>query len=405
MSSISCSDIFEECKKIIFERLFNSIKKENVISVILYGSIAMSKERYKYHDGKLRLDSDIDLLIVIKRSAITRAGILLGAMSSNITKELNEKGLSLSKIDCSITTEKRLLDASPSLFYSQIKHGGSSIFGKDLVASMPDYSVNQIPNSDYIRFLMWVMIRSLESFITVDFTKEKTANDDNDSYHCLLVYLEKLTVTMIRVLLIKDNVYPNIWGPIDFNDLKIKLNLNLLTYSRIFDNLLKSYEELLLARSPEKENSLSLCDVKKYWIRTLDQFILTLKIFLPHEIVNPPCSNSMWIRSMLLGDKTAMPKSRLKRLIFARLLEFNLITSESLRKTIGRNYMYLSLYQHFLLSASILSSLPTEEHKQDHFRREFHSKKSRLRLGDKISHFRGLTSVILLGSPPGLSMK
>jgi len=404
LSSISRHNIVEECKKIVFERLFNCIKRENVISVILYGSIASNQERYKSHDGKLWLESDIDLLVVVKSSTIRRSGILLRGLSSKITKELKEKELCLSKIDCSITTEKRLLNAPPNLYYSHIKHGGKSIYGKDLVASMPDYSDSQIPNSDFLRSLMWSMIRSLESFIAVDFTKEKTHNDD-DSYHCLLVCLEKLTVRMIRVLLMKNDVYRNNWEPLDINDLKVKVKLNRLEHSQIIDNLLKSYEELTLVINPENEKNLSLHDARKYWKRTLYQFNFTMKIFLPHEIIAGPHSNSKWIRSLLLGDKGVMPKSKLKRFIFARLLEINIITSASLRKTIGTNYVYLSLYQHFLSSASLLSSETTEEYEQEHYRREFHSKTSTLRLVGKISNFRSLAYVILIGSPPGLNMK
>jgi predicted nucleotidyltransferase len=380
MSSTLSHTIVEECKNMVLKHVLDDINRENLVSLILFGSIARDEPRFRYHDEKLFLDSDIDLLVVVKSSAIRRSMILLRGLSEKITSELRENKLMLSEIELAITTEEKLLNAPPSTYYMHLKRCGKVIFGKDLVSSMPNYRNSQIPYNQLLRYLFENMTKTLKTFLNSDFSKQKT-HSESDSYRSLLNSVEKLTAIMIRVVLMKEDVYPNPWiGPSDFINLKTKEKVHRSEYSRILDNLLNSYGELLAARDQYEEENLSLDDVKKYWARVVDQFNLTLGVLLPSSLndilLTSSTANIMLTKSSLSGDKSE---------------------ASAIRRIVGNNYIYLSLYRLFISSPSILESVSNRENEQERYRRQFNSKKSRLQVIKRLLNFWRLSYCIFIG--------
>jgi predicted nucleotidyltransferase len=380
MSSTLSHAIVEESKNMVLKHVLEYLSRENLVSLILYGSIARDEPRFKYHDEKLFLVSDIDLLIVVKRSAIRRSIILLRGLSEKITTELRESKLMLSEIEIAITTEEKLLNAPPSAHYMHLKRCGKVIFGKDLVRSMPDYRNSQIPNNQLLRYLFLNMIKTLEYFVNADYSKQKT-HSSCYSYGNLLKSVEKLTAIMIRVVLMKEDVYPNPWiGPSDFINLKTKEKVHRSEYSLILDNLLNSYGELMAARDQYGEENPSLESVKKYWARVVDQFNLTLGVLLPFGLNDIPLTsrstNILLTKNSLSGDKSA---------------------ASAIRRIVGNNYIYFSLYRLFISSPSILESVPNKENEQERYRREFNSKKSRLQVINRLLNFWRLSYCIFIG--------
>src|SRR5437867_10394242 len=112
---MSASDLLiNNFTKIILERIFCILGEENVISVILLGSVGRNQASYRYVDGNLFLESDMDLLVVVKRSAFLKSLILIKRIANKLTSELRKKGL-LSYVSLSVTTEQYLLNAPPSI--------------------------------------------------------------------------------------------------------------------------------------------------------------------------------------------------------------------------------------------------------------------------------------------------
>src|SRR5574339_272022 len=151
---MSRPEIIENCKKITVEYLIGTIGRDNIVSIILYGSVARHEESYKYVNGKPYLESDIDVLVVVRSKAVAvRLLIILKRLSNNITNELR-KQLSLSHVHLSITTESRLLLTHPNYFHLHLKLNGKVIFGKELIGLMPSYGYDhykEIPVSQLNR--------------------------------------------------------------------------------------------------------------------------------------------------------------------------------------------------------------------------------------------------------------
>src|SRR5713226_5427272 len=112
---MSASDLLiNNFTKIILERIFCVLGEKNVISVILLGSVGRNQASYRSIDGNLFLESDMDLIVVVRRVAFLKSLILVKRTANKLTSELRKKGL-LSSVSLSVTTEEYLLNASPSI--------------------------------------------------------------------------------------------------------------------------------------------------------------------------------------------------------------------------------------------------------------------------------------------------
>ena len=269
---MSHPEIIEKCKKVIIQSLLDVIGQGNIVSVILYGSVARNEESYKYKDGKLYLESDIDVIVVVKnRIVVLKSWLRLKGLCNMISDELRKNWL-LSFVNLSVTTENRLLHASPYPFHLHLKLNGEVIFGKELISLMPAYGYEVYKNipipslCNLIFCYMMALVRMLalsgiiEGTITVD------------GHNSVLKSIRKLTLFMIRAIIIKDSIPLN---PYNLTEIKTKRKLHELTNSSIFDDLLDSYDDIELCNSIE---NCSMAEIERCLVRVIKHFNSTVAI-------------------------------------------------------------------------------------------------------------------------------
>ena len=265
---MSHPEIIENCKKITVEYLIGAIGRDNIVSIILYGSVARHEESYNYVNGKPYLESDIDVLVVVKNKAIALKGLIrFKHLCSVITNELKKKYL-LSNVNLAITTEDRLLNAYHNVFNLFLKLDGKVIFGKELIGLMPNFEFDEIPVDNLYRMIIGHMIfvvRNIASSGILD------GNITTDGYNSILKSIRKLTLFLLRVIIIKDSLPVN---PYDITEIKAKRNLY-QTKNSIYDDLLNSYEDIKLCDSRE---NCSMVELQKYIVRVITQFNSTVTI-------------------------------------------------------------------------------------------------------------------------------
>src|SRR5919198_3587136 len=197
------SDIINECINVIVSYLFDFIGDKNIISVILTGSVARNQATYRYVKGKLALESDLDLVVVVKYVAIIKSFILIKCLSKKVTSDLVKRGLIVSHVSFSVTTEKALLHSGPSIFYQDLSVNGKVIFGKDIRSSFRSYKINKIPIQDLYRLLFNRMVESLEALVLSGALEGKL---DEYSFDLIFKSLRKMNFALIQVMLIKEGI-------------------------------------------------------------------------------------------------------------------------------------------------------------------------------------------------------
>ena len=269
---MSRPEIIESCKKVIIQYLLDVIGQKNIVSIILYGSVARNEESYNYKGGKLYLESDIDVMVVVKnRIVVIRSWLGLKRLCSEISDILRKDWL-LSFVNISITTEDRLLRATLNDFHLHLKLNGKAIYGKDLIARMSSYGnreYRQIPVSQ----LKWTIfahmvkvVRSVASSGIID------GNVSVDGYNSILKSIRKLTLFMIRDIIIKDSIPLN---PYNLSDIKTRRQLYIIKNAELFDDLLKSHDDIKLKDSKE---DCSIDEIGRCLARVINQFNLTIEI-------------------------------------------------------------------------------------------------------------------------------
>jgi predicted nucleotidyltransferase len=269
---MSHPEIVERCKKVIIQYLLDAIGQKNIVSIILYGSVARNEESYNYKDGKLYLESDIDVMVVVKNKIVVIQSWLGLKRLCNEISDILRKDWLLSFVNISITTEDRLLNVIPNDFHLHLKLNGKTIYGKELVALMPSYGnaeYRQIPDSQ----LKWTIfahmvkvVRSVASSGIIDGTVSV------DGYNSILKSIRKLTLFMIRDIIIKDSIPLN---PYNISDIKMRRQLYKIKNAELFDDLLKSHDDIKLKDSKED------CSIDEIWtrlVRVINQFNSTIEI-------------------------------------------------------------------------------------------------------------------------------
>jgi predicted nucleotidyltransferase len=269
---MSHPEIIDNCKKIIIQYLIDAIGRENIVSVILYGSVARNEETYKCRDGKLYLDSDLDVIVVVKnRTVVIKLWLSIKNFSKRISEELR-KNRSLSHVNLSIKTESGLLHASPNAFDLHLKVNGKVIFGKELISLMPNYGYEEYKNipipslCNMIFCHMMALVRMLalsgiiEGKITVD------------GYNSVLKSIRKLTLFMLRAIIIKDSIPLN---PYNLTEIKTKSRLIEIKNSEIFHDLLKSYDDI---KSIDTKEDFCIAELERYLARVIRQFNSTIAV-------------------------------------------------------------------------------------------------------------------------------
>jgi predicted nucleotidyltransferase len=281
---MSHPEIIDNCKRITVEHLIEAIGRGNIVSIILYGSVARNEESYKYVNGKPYLESDLDVLVVVKNKVIVvKSWILLNGLCKNISGELRKRWL-LSRVNLSITTEDRLLNEYPDDFHLHLKLSGKVIFGKELIGLMRSYEYDQykeIPITQLNRTIfghMILLVRSIAASVIMQ--KNITA----DGYDSVLKSIRKLTLFMIQVIIIKDSIPLN---PLDLTEIKTKKRLYDTNNSALFDNLLDSYKDIKLRESKE---DWTIFDIQECLVRVISQFNSTVASLtgINYPLINLP---------------------------------------------------------------------------------------------------------------------
>ena len=269
---MSHPEIIESCKKIIIEYLFDAIGQQNIVSIILYGSVSRNEESYRNVDGKLYLESDIDVLVVVKnRIVVINSWIKLKHLCHTISEKLRKNWL-LSYVTVSVTTEDRLLEANQEmnlLFLHHLKHNAKVIFGKELIGLMPSYEYRDIALRDLSSMIFGHMTKLVRKIALSGIIEE---NITTDAYNSILKSIRKLTLFMIRAIIMKDGIPLNPWN---LTEIKSKKSLYHIKNSLIFEDLLRSYDDIKLSDS---KKDCSMIEIKRCLVRVISQFNSTIAI-------------------------------------------------------------------------------------------------------------------------------
>jgi predicted nucleotidyltransferase len=266
---MSHPEIIESCKKIIIEYLFDVIGQQNIVSIILYGSVSRNEESYRKVDGKLYLESDIDVLVVVKnRIIVINSWIKLKHLCYTISEKLRKNWL-LSGVTVSVTTEDRLLKLGASTFTLHLKQDAKVIFGKELIGLMPSYEYRDISVATLCRMLLGYMISLVRKIALSGIIEE---NITTDAYNSILKSIRKLTLFMIRAIIMKDGIPLNPWN---LTEIKSKKSLYHIKNSLIFEDLLSSYDDIKLSDS---KKDCSMIEIKRCLVRVISQFNSTIAI-------------------------------------------------------------------------------------------------------------------------------
>jgi predicted nucleotidyltransferase len=276
---MSQPEIIQNCKRIIIEYLFDVIGQPNIVSIILYGSVSRNEESYRNVDGKLYLESDIDVLVVVRnRIVVINSWIKLKQLCHVISEELRKNWL-LSHVTVSVTTEDRLLKANQEmnfLFLHSLKRNAKVIFGKELIGLMPSYEYSDIPLRDLSRMIFGHMTKLVRNIALSGIIEERITVD---AYNSILKSIRKLTLFMIRAIIMKDGIPLNPWN---LTEIKAKKSLYQIKNSFVFEDLLRSYDDIKLSDS--KKNC-SMVEIKRCLVRVISQFNSTIAILT--EIDDP----------------------------------------------------------------------------------------------------------------------
>jgi predicted nucleotidyltransferase len=263
---MSHPEIIDNCKKITIQYLIDAIGRDNIVSIILYGSVSRNEESYKYVNGKLFLESDIDVMVVVKnRIVVVKSWLGLKSLCNMISDELR-KNWSLSFVTISITTENRLLRASPDDFHLHLKLNGKVIFGKELIALMPSYGYVEYKDIPLAQLKTTVFGHMMNVVRYVALSGIIEGKITVDGYNSILKSIRKLTLFMIRTIIIKDSIPLN---PYDLSEIKTKRSLYQTKNSAMFHDLLDSYDEIKLSDSKEH---CSMAEMEKCLVRLIKQF-------------------------------------------------------------------------------------------------------------------------------------
>ena len=342
--TVTSSDLINECTNTILNYLIDSIGKQNIISVVLTGSVARHHETYKIIDGKLYLESDLDVLIVVKPLVVIKALTLAKPLSNKLTLVLRKNFL-LSHVSFSIATEKLLLRSEPSIIYQDLRLFGKVIFGKEKDSLFANYETKDIPLHDLYRLIFNRSIEALDEFVKGRIIGKKSMNSGNDS---ILRALEKLNFALIQTILIRHGILM-FKEPTE----KIKANIpNELKDSEILNTELICYENILKTR--KSTDAIDNTTIEKYWIKTISHVEMTIG-FLSGLKDSSTISN----KKLLFEEAGILKKSRLSSLIFLQFFRIYCL-KDILRPILfvlrfGSDFVYFPLYDLFLSSGNLLN--------------------------------------------------
>lgn len=336
-------DIIDECLAIVQQHLFDVIGRKNIVSVIITGSVARNQATYKYIDGHLYLESDLDLVVVVHRMAIIKSLILIKRLATRLNSELRKKYF-LSHVSLSVTTEKQLLRAGPSIFYQDLNLNGKVVSGKQLCGALTHYQTREIPAQDIYRLIFNRMVEALEALVSSGAIEKKITRDGID---LILEHMGKLTLALIQASLIKEGIL--VLSSSNLRDLEFK-NFQHLQNSDILNELLASYAQVVNLR--KTEGNCSVDEIEKYWVCVIRQVIITIERLACINNISPSSV------AKLFGCEGLGQRLRFSLIIFLQYCGLHSII-DLLRAIVyiirfGSTHFYVLLYELFLASALVM---------------------------------------------------
>jgi predicted nucleotidyltransferase len=357
---MSHPEIINACKKITIVNLIDAFGQVNIVSIILYGSVARNEESYKYVNGKPYLESDLDVLVVVKsKTIVVKSLIILRRLCRKITGELREKW-SLSHINLSFTTENRLLLTRPNFYHLGLKLNGKVIFGKELIGLMPSYGYDRYKEIPIFNLTTNIFGHMISIVSNIASSGIFDGNTTTEGYNSILKSIRKLTLFLLRVIIIKRALPVN---PYDLTEIKSKRNL-LQTKISICDDLLNSYEDIKLCDSRVE---CSMVELEKYLVRVITQFNLTITVLtgITYPFVTLP-------EKLLFGQVPLI--SRLEYCAYVFLMNLDATFTMDLIKFMiliigGAESINLRYYNLFVSSSNLIKTTNDENENADTFQK------------------------------------
>jgi dimeric dUTPase (all-alpha-NTP-PPase superfamily) len=195
--------------------------------------------------------------------------------------------------------------------------------------------------------------------------KESGIMDGNitkDGYNSILKSIRKLTLFMIRGLIIKESIPLN---PYDLTEIKMKKRLIHTNNSRLFNELLDSYDDLELS---ESKAAYSISEMQKHMVRVIRQFNSIIAIFTG---TNNPIGDLS--KSLIFGHFPFI--RRLEYVIYIFLTNVTSSRKMGIFKymlimTLNPHDMYTSYYDLFITSPRLMNP-SNEENDNSYLQREY----------------------------------
>jgi predicted nucleotidyltransferase len=338
---LSDSHLIPEYQDLIVKYIVDGIGQKKVRAIILTGSLARNQASFKKINGKVILASDIDLVIVVKSTALLKSLGVIKEMSSKITDRLC-KFQFISQVSFSVITEESLAKAEPSMFMFDLIQNGRTIYSNvEGPLVFPHFSVKEIPKYDIYRLLFNRMVEALDSFVT-DCMRNQF---DEHSNVKVLKSLQKLYLSIIQSIYINEGTMI-----LNSSDV-IAASSKEVSVSDKNLQLCSSIETLRNIQMRKSNNVLTGDELEKLWIDTVQTF---------KEYVE---CNGFNVKYSADFDKMFPYEAITRRLLKASLifLQYHKINSlrDLLRSIIfvtrfGSDHIYLRMYANFLSSVQFI---------------------------------------------------
>ena len=340
--SLSNSTLLEHYQTTILEYVFNYIGQKNVKAIIFTGSVARNQANFKEIDGEMFLESDIDVVIVVRARALLKCLSLVKKLSRIITDNLHKSRL-LSEVSLSVVTEKSITNAKPSIFmYDLIKNGNLIYQSMKDKLIFPHFLVQDIPKSDIYRLLFNRMVEALNSFVT-----NCLFNKFDECKNILILHsLEKLDLSIIQSIIMQSGLIIFHLSPSLFDRLE---NEPVFGRDPRIQDIAKHLRDL---QKWNKHGVIPRAEVEKLWIDTVERFRTFLKFYGFDE-----SSQSGFDKMLIPQGLTRKTISSI--LIFIQYCKISplndLIKSIIFIERFGPDRVYLMMYNLFVSSLQFLN--------------------------------------------------
>ena len=121
----------------LLRRILDALISDKIISIILSGSVSRGEMSYFYDEGNLKLYSDIELFVILKKRMKKEERGALYNRIKDIEIVLNDQS-KFAHIDISLLSLRRFQRLPPKFQFFETKKTGKVLYGKDLRQYFPD---------------------------------------------------------------------------------------------------------------------------------------------------------------------------------------------------------------------------------------------------------------------------